>query len=126
MATSTNADTSDLSSAPYTEHVKALRLPGGTTYRYVHIAPQTVNNKKPYILFVHGYPSSSYDWRHQIAYFSAQGYGVIAPDLLGYGGTDKPMELEAYRYKKMAEEIIGIVDHEVGGSGRVLGVAHDW
>ena len=116
---------SDLSTTEYVSHVKVVTLPGGTTYRYVHIAPQNSNgSKKPYILFVHGFPSSSYDWRHQISYFSKKGYGILAPDLLGYGGTDKPKQLEAYRYKKMADEVVGILDHE--HVEKVLGVAHDW
>ena len=52
-----------------------------------------------------------------------KGYGILAPDLLGYGGTDKPKELEAFRYK-MADEVVGILDHE--RVEKVLGVAHDW
>ena len=33
---------------------------------------------KPYILFVHGFPSSAYHWRHQVEYFSKEGYGILA------------------------------------------------
>lgn len=96
------------------------RLPNGTTYSYIHCKPAS---QKPYILFLHGFPSSSYDWRHQISYFAKRGYGIITPDLLGYGGTDKPEELDAYRMKKMSEEVIGILDaHKVS---KVLGVGHD-
>lgn len=83
------------------------RLSNGTAYSYVHTQP---SDQKPYILFLHGWPSSSYDWRHQINYFSKLGYGIIAPDLLGYGGTDKPQELEAYRMKKMSKEIVEILE----------------
>jgi len=32
------------------------------------------------------------------------------PDLLGYGGTYKPIEKEQYRLKKMSEEAVGILD----------------
>ena len=96
------------------------KLPNGTTYSYIHITP---SDEKPYILFLHGWPSSSYDWRHQISYFTKEGYGIIAPDLLGYGGTDKPKDLEAYRLKKMCREVVGILDvHDIK---QVLGVAHD-
>ena len=106
----------------------SVRLPTGVTYSYVHVKPSSSkdgkSNAKPYILFLHGFPSSSYDWRHQISYFSAQGYGIIAPDLLGYGGTDKPKEIQAYNLKKMCEEVIGILDHE--RIDKVHGVGHDW
>ena len=100
---------------------KSTRLPNGTTYSYVNISPK---DDKPCILFLHGFPSSSYDWRHQIHFFSRLGYGILAPDLLGYGGTDKPSDPAAYRLKKMSEEIVAILDAE--GLDTVIGVAHDW
>lgn len=101
---------------------KTTQLPTGTTYSYVHFPPTDVS--KPWILFLHGFPSSSYDWRYQIPFFSKNGYGIIVPDLLGYGGTDKPTDVEAYRMKKMSEEVIAILDAE--GVDKVLGVGHDW
>ncbi|KAL8729290.1 MAG: hypothetical protein Q9181_005051 [Wetmoreana brouardii] len=97
------------------------RLANGTTYNYVFIEPK---DNKPFILFLHGFPSSSYDWRHQIHFFQKTGYGVIAPDLLGYGGTDKPSALEAYTLKVMSDEIAGILDHH--HIKHVLAVGHDW
>ena len=100
---------------------KSTRLHDTVVYSYVCIKPK---DEKPWILFLHGFPSSSYDWRHQIAFFSNLGYGILAPDLLGYGGTDKPIDVGAYRLKKMSEEVIGIVDAE--GVDKVVGVGHDW
>lgn len=98
-----------------------VRLPKGTTYNYVFSRP---HKNKPYILFLHGFPSSSYDWRHQIHFFVDAGYGVIAPDLLGYGGTEKPLELEAYRLKTMSDDIASILDHHE--IEQVIAVGHDW
>ncbi|CAF1579459.1 unnamed protein product [Rotaria sp. Silwood1] len=43
------------------------------------------DNSNPVLLFLHGFPSSFYCWCHQIAYFSKQGYGCLAPNLMGYG-----------------------------------------
>lgn len=97
------------------------RLPSGTTYNYVHIEP---SSEKPYILLLHGFPSSSYDWRNQIKCFSKLGYGIIAPDLLGYGGTDKPKEVESYKLKSMCQDVISILDIEK--AGKVYAVGHDW
>jgi soluble epoxide hydrolase / lipid-phosphate phosphatase len=81
------------------------------------------NSHQPYILFLHGFPSSSYDWRRQFKYFSERGYGIIAPDLLGYGGTDHPSNIDAFRLKNMAEEIVDLLD--CLDIDIVLGVAHD-
>ena len=96
-------------------------LPSGRTYSHVHIPP-TCN--KPYILFLHGFPGTSYLWRHQTAHFSKRGYGIVVPDLLGYRGSDKPAELEEYRLKKMAEDVMSLL--EALGVGKCFAVAHDW
>jgi pimeloyl-ACP methyl ester carboxylesterase len=99
---------------------KAHSLSTNHTYTYIHHPP---TSPKPTILLLHGFPSTSYDWRHQIAHFTAQGYGILAPDLLGYGRTSKPIALAAYKTKSMASEIIEILDHE--GISKVHGVGHD-
>jgi soluble epoxide hydrolase/lipid-phosphate phosphatase len=92
------------------------------TYSYIHISPQSPNTQ--YILFLHGFPSTSRDWRHQISFFAAKGYGILAPDLLGFGETSKPSELEMYKGKSMAKDIVEIMDSE--RIETVVGVAHDW
>jgi soluble epoxide hydrolase / lipid-phosphate phosphatase len=101
---------------------KSVALSDGTTYAYVHSPPTALSN--PTFLLLHGFPSSSYDWRRVIPGLTAQGYGVIAPDLLGYGGTDKPAEVTAYSFKRMADHLADIVRHE--GLDQVIGVSHDW
>ena len=102
-------------------HAKRAQLLSGVTYSYAHIPAK---DSQSTILFIHGFPSSSYDWRHQIAYFSSLGYGVIAPDLLGYGETDKPILATDYRCKKMAGEINELLNH--AKVSKVHGVAHDF
>ena len=91
-------------------------------YSYIHILPQFPHTR--YILFLHGFPSTSRDWRHQISFFVAKGYGILAPDLLGFGETSKPKELEIYSGEGMARDIVEIMEFE--GLGSVVGVAHDW
>jgi pimeloyl-ACP methyl ester carboxylesterase len=103
---------------PYSTYTTARAL----TYSYIHISPQLPNTQ--YILFLHGFPSTSHDWRHQISFFVANGYGVLAPDLLGFGETSKPNELEMYSGKGMAKDIVEIMVLE--DVGVVVGVAHDW
>ena len=90
-------------------------------YSYVNIPPKQGDT---YLLFLHGFPSSSYDWRYQIAYFANKGYGIIAPDTLGYGGTSKPLSTEAYKGRAMAEDIYEILKYEKIES--VIGIGHDW
>lgn len=85
---------------------KTLETLDGTKYAYIYSAPLSA---KPTFLLLHGFPSSSYDWRFQIKGLTELGYGVVAPDLLGYGDTDKPYELERYRFKTMASDIAQIL-----------------
>lgn len=94
----------------------------GTIYSYIHVAPKNFNSL--YILFLHGFPSTSYAWRHQISFFTSSGHGIIAPDLLGFGQSSKPSGLEMYKGKDMATDITEILVSV--GCGRVVGVAHDW
>lgn len=105
----------------FPEHAKLTTLPCGRNYSYVHISAK---ESKQTILFLHGFPSSSFDWRHQIAHFSNLGYGILAPDLLGYGKISKPLEPEAYIGKRMAKELAELL--AVEGISKVHGVGHDF
>ncbi|KAG8533950.1 uncharacterized protein KY384_001692 [Bacidia gigantensis] len=119
---------SDLNGATYTSHVQSAQLASGHTYRYIHHPPQPHRhgNEKPTILFLHGFPSSSYDWRYQFEHFASRGYGVLAPDLLGYGGTDKPEDANAYTLKKQTDEVVELLNCAGIGKGGVVSVGHDF
>ncbi|KAH8804418.1 Alpha/Beta hydrolase protein [Xylogone sp. PMI_703] len=95
----------------------------GNTYSYISI-PRS-QPERPVLLFLHGFPSTSHDWRNQISHFSELGYGIIAPDLLGYGGSSKPLDPEAYIGRKMAADINALLDHE-NINEPIIGIAHDW
>ena len=73
---------------------------------------------------MHGYPSSRKDWSQQIKDLSAAGLGVLAPDLLGFGDSDRPVDYHAYRLKTISKDLNEVVGQEV--SGPVVGVGHDW
>jgi pimeloyl-ACP methyl ester carboxylesterase len=105
----------------FPEHSKTVTLPSSTTYTYLYIPAKA---SKPTLLFLHGFPSSSYDWRRQIEYFSMKGFGVLVPDLLGYGGTDTPSSLSEYNGKKWASELMELLEHEKILRVHVIG--HDW
>lgn len=44
----------------------------------------------PLVLLCHGFPELAFSWRHQIDAIAARGLHVVAPDLPGYGRSDKP------------------------------------
>ncbi|KAF8973706.1 Alpha/Beta hydrolase protein [Flammula alnicola] len=77
----------------------------------------------PALLFLHGFPTSSRLWRHQVKYFHERGFSVCAPDLLGLGDTSKPAVAEAYRASLICKDIIEILDAE--GLHIVIAIGHD-
>jgi pimeloyl-ACP methyl ester carboxylesterase len=48
----------------------------------------------PLVLLCHGWPESWYSWRHQLKALAAAGYCAVAPDMRGYGQTDKPQAID--------------------------------
>lgn len=73
------------------------------------------------ILFLHGQPTSSYLWRNILPYLAPLGR-AIAPDLIGFGKSDKP-KLD-YRFVDHARYVDGFI--EALGLDRVTLVVHDW
>ena len=51
-------------------------------------------------LLLHGEPSWSYLYRHMIPPLVAAGLRVVAPDLIGFGKSDKPVDRDAYTYRR--------------------------
>jgi len=100
---------------------KNFKTSRGFNYHYYHAAPQ---NGKVTLFFAHGFPSNADSWHKQASFFKNLGYGILVPDLLGYGGTDKPSELDAYRFKYMVVDITEIFDHEK--IEKVIAIGHDW
>lgn len=73
---------------------------------------------------MHGFPDTSHGWYHQIDYFRSKGYGLIVPDMLGYGGTEKPTDPAAFLLTAIAQDVINILDAE--GNLKAYAIAHDW
>lgn len=50
-------------------------------------------------------------WKNQIGPWVEAGYRVVAPDMLGYGRTDKPDEPEEYSLKRISDDLAALLDH---------------
>ena len=57
----------------------------------------------PTVVLMHGEPSWCYLYRHMIPVLTAAGLRAVAPDLVGFGRTDKPTQLEDYTYERHVE-----------------------
>jgi haloalkane dehalogenase len=55
------------------------------------------------ILCIHGQPTWSYLYRHMIEELASRGFRVVAPDLVGYGRSDKPSRREDYSYQRQVD-----------------------
>ncbi|WP_061016214.1 haloalkane dehalogenase [Vibrio splendidus] len=63
----------------------------------MHYIDEGKDNEKT-IFLLHGQPSWSYLYRHMVPLFVEAGYRVVAPDLIGFGKSDKPASSEAHSY----------------------------
>ena len=83
-----------------------------------------VEGSGPLVILVHGWPELWYSWRHQIRALANAGYRVVAPDVRGYGGSDKPHAVDDYTMTKITADIVGLID--AMGEEQASLVGHDW
>ncbi len=75
-------------------------------------------------LCLHGFPEHAYSWRHQMPLLEKLGYKVWAPNLRGYGDTDSPQEVSAYRTRTLVEDVAALI--QAANPRETLLLAHDW
>jgi pimeloyl-ACP methyl ester carboxylesterase len=78
----------------------------------------------PPVLLLHGFPDCWRLWRHQLPALADAGHRVLAPDLRGFGGTDKPERAEDYKMRTLVGDAVGLLD--ALGVDRAAVVGHDW
>lgn len=78
----------------------------------------------PAVLLLHGFPDTHRLWLNQIETLTDSGFSVVAPDLRGFGESDKPEGVEHYSMLNVIEDLKGILD-EVGVEGAHI-VGHDF
>lgn len=62
------------------------------------------------VLLLHGEPSWSYLYRHMIPVLAQAGYRVIAPDLIGFGRSDKPADMSAHSHSGHVAHIRSLLE----------------
>jgi pimeloyl-ACP methyl ester carboxylesterase len=87
----------------------------------IHVAEAGVG---PLVLLCHGFPESWYSWRHQLATLAAAGFRAVAPDMRGYGRTDRPEAIEEYTLFHLVGDMVGLAD--ALGTDRAVIAGHDW
>jgi haloalkane dehalogenase len=91
----------------------------------VHYVDEGPSDAGELILLMHGEPSWSYLYRKMIPPLTAAGFRVVAPDLVGFGRSDKPADRTDYTYARHVEWMRAALFGELDLSGiTVLG--QDW
>jgi pimeloyl-ACP methyl ester carboxylesterase len=75
-------------------------------------------------LCLHGFPESSFSWRHQMPLLAHLGYLVWAPDLRGYGGSSRPIGVAAYSMHNLTADVAALI--EASGAKQTVLIGHDW
>lgn len=78
----------------------------------------------PLAVLCHGFPECWHAWRHQLPALAAAGYHAVAPDLRGFGQTDRPRAVEAYDIFQLTGDLVGLVN--AIGEGPAILAGHDW
>ncbi len=81
-----------------------------------------------FALLLHGFPESKFSWRYQLPLLAELGFTAWAPDLRGYGGTDRPGGVAAYAMIHLRDDVTGLIDaaRAQGITGPVTLIGHDW
>lgn len=93
----------------------------GTNGIELNIAEQ---GEGPLVLMLHGFPESWYSWRHQIPAVAGAGFHAVAPDMRGYGKSDKPDDISSYNQVEVTNDIVGLISALGYETAIVFG--HDW
>ncbi len=78
----------------------------------------------PLVVFCHGFPESWYSWRHQLPAMADAGFHAVAPDMRGYGQTDRPTQIDQYSILHLVADIVGLLDALTEPTAVIVG--HDW
>ncbi|KDR84029.1 hypothetical protein GALMADRAFT_236620 [Galerina marginata CBS 339.88] len=104
---------------------RSEKLSTGRTYHFVDQLPEGYDPKRhPTLLLVHGFPDLWYGWRNQIGPWVRRGSRVVVPDMLGYGGTSKPVDPAEYSTKKLSADLAALLD--ILGIKKAVLIGHDW
>ena len=76
------------------------------------------------MLLCQGFPELWYSWRHQLSALAAAGLRAVAPDMRGYGQTDRPEAIDQYTLLHLVGDMVGLLD-AMGQETAVI-AGHDW
>lgn len=107
-----------LEAYPFAPHY--LEVGDGLRMHYLDEGPAD----GPVVLLLHGEPTWSYLYRKMIPPIAAAGFRVVAPDLIGFGKSDKPTKIKDYSYERHERWLLTCLD--ALGLDQITLFAQDW
>jgi haloalkane dehalogenase len=112
----------DLPGYPFAPHYTDVPDGEGGTLRIHHLDEGPAD--APIVLCMHGQPTWSYLYRHMIPVLTGAGLRVLAPDLVGFGRSDKPAAREDYSFQRQVDWLTAwMVQNDLRG---LTFVGQDW
>lgn len=96
---------------------RLVDVPGGR----IHLVEQGTG---PLVLLIHGFPETSYSWRHQLPVLAEAGFRAVAVDVRGYGRSSAPDAVDAYRMTALVADNVAVL--KALGEETATVVGHDW
>ena len=87
----------------------------------MHLAEE---GEGPLVVLCHGFPESWYSWRYRPRALADAGFRAVAPDMRGYGKTDRPEEIDKYTLLHLVGDMVGLLD--ALGERQAVIAGHDW
>ncbi len=113
----------DLPDFPWSPSYAEVAAPGGGTLRMAYVDAGPADG--PVALLLHGEPTWSFLYRHVIAVLVEAGVRCVAPDLIGFGRSDKPLSTSDHTYARHVEWTRALVEDHLDLRDATL-VGQDW
>ncbi|MCM0001333.1 MAG: haloalkane dehalogenase [Erythrobacter sp.] len=107
----------DLPDYPFAPHYAVI---DGLQMHYLDEGPRDGET----VLLLHGQPASSYLYRRMVTPLAEAGYRVIAPDLIGFGKSDKPIDLRFHHFERQVALVKAFI--QTLGLDAISLFAQDW
>ena len=98
---------------------RKIHLPTGVTLNVALAGPE----EAPPVILLHGFPESHRTWRDVVPLLEDR-FRLVMPDQRGFGGSDAPAEVAAYRTDRIVGDLFALAD--ALGIGSFALVGHDW
>jgi haloalkane dehalogenase len=110
---------------PFEPHYVEVEADDGSGGLRLHHLDEGPSDAPETVLLLHGEPSWSFLYRHMIPVLADAGHRCIAPDLIGFGRSDKPVDRDDYTYQRHVDWLRDAVFDQLDLTGLTL-VCQDW